>query len=446
MTEAQDIVHRRIALGSLVLCAATLPFSIKLCHACVIIFILSWVFEGDWRRKMSVVNQSILLQLLIAFVGLQIIGLLFAENLTTGWFSAEKKIFLLLLPLALATTSVKLTQRDIKIILFSFVGACFTGTLVCISNAWHESNLVMAGDHSLNAYLSGSHYADLHPRASDKWLSFSYVSLSDGINMHPTYFALFLSFCIIFLLKEFTSFTSGLQKAAALSLLLYFALFIVFLSSRIMIYFLAGLMLFLVFRCSLRKQMASALVVLLVAALFSAFMVVNPVTRYRSLQEISNSTLQIDAGSHYTTAAQIRLSLWWIAFKSLENWNPVTGYGTGDVEKATADTSSRVQITNSINSTDPHNQFLYSLLANGVPALLLLLLLLTIPVYLAWLQNDFLSIGFSIAFTLLCLTESSLELQKGIIFYSLFAGLLCFQLHSFQSFNINFKTRLRVGQ
>jgi O-antigen ligase len=395
---------------------------------------------------MAVVNQSIMLQILTAYVGIQIIGILFAENFTTGWFSAEKKIFLILLPLCLATTSLKLTNRDIKNILFTFVGACLTGSLLCILFAWQESNLVMAGDHALNPYLAGSQYAELHPGASDKWLSFSYVSLSGGINLHPTYFALFLSFCILFLLKELPSFTSRLRKAAAVTLILYFVVFIVFLSSRIMIFFVAGIMVFFVFRFSLHKQLVPALAVFSAAVLLSAVMVLNPVTRYRSLQEVGNSSLQIDPQSHYTTAAQIRLSLWWVALKSLEHWNPLAGYGTGDVEKAMAGTSARFQITNSINSTDPHNQFLYSLLANGVPGLLLLLLSLTLPACLAWLERDLLTVGFFIALTLLCLTESALELQKGIVFYSLFGGLLSFQLHSFQSWNFNLKSLLRVGQ
>ena len=53
MSVNRQIVHKRIALLSLVMCVATLPFSIKLCHLAVIAYIVNWVFEGKWREKIE---------------------------------------------------------------------------------------------------------------------------------------------------------------------------------------------------------------------------------------------------------------------------------------------------------------------------------------------------------------------------------------------------------
>lgn len=443
MRGATEIVRNRIAMGSLMLSVATLPFSVKLCHFFVIVFIVTWFSEGDWRAKLALINESLLLKLLILFITLQVLGLLFAEDLTVGWLSLEKKIFLLTLPVCIATTSMKSTKNDIRLILAIFVASCFAGSIYCIFHSWQETNLVLAGEHSLNPYLSGSQYFTLHPLASDRWLTFSYVSLSSGIDIHPTYFSLFLAFGIIFLLSEYASLTSWFQRTVALAVILYFAVFIIFLSSRIIIFSMVIVLLYVVGMCTYRRKRSHAFLATAVAVLFCSFVVLNPVTRYRSLQEIEDTAFEIDRGSNYTTAAQIRYSLWWIAAKSLRDFNPLIGYGTGDVEKTMAWTSKEEGITNSIGSVDPHNQFLYTLLANGVPALTVLIFILMGPVYLGWSHNDPLLLGASFLFLLLCMTESALELQKGIIFYSLVTGLLFFQ-HSLQISDINFKSQVHA--
>ena len=446
MSESRQIVHKRIALLSLVMCVATLPFSIKLCHLAVIAYIVNWVFEGKWREKLTIINQSLVLQLFVAYFCLLLLGLLFSEHLSTGWFSLEKKLFLFVLPVALGTTSIKFTRREIRNLVFIFVGACFAGTAYCILHSWHEATLVLAGEHKLNPYLSGSEYFNLNPLASDRWLLFSYVSLSGGINLHPTYFSLFLACSIIIVLNEIPSIQSGLKRKAALFLIVYFSVFIIFLSSRIMILSVGMIFLFVMGRCAMQKHRSSALMAMGAALLFCALLLLNPVSRYRSLQEIGTSTFRVDPGSNYTTASQIRFSLWWMAIKSLRDWNPLVGYGTGDTERAMSQTSAEVRITNSISSVDPHNQFLYTLLANGAPALIVLIMILALPVYLAWMQNDFLLLGFLFLFILLCMTESALELQKGIVFYAVFSGVLLFQQNSFQNFHINFKSVIRVGR
>lgn len=443
MRRATEIVRNRIAMGSLMLSVATLPFSVKLCHFFAIVYIVTWFSEGDWRAKLALINESLLLKLLIVFITLQVLGLLFAEDLTVGWLSLEKKIFLLMLPVCLATTSMKSSKNDIRLILAVFVASCFAGSIYCIFHSWQETKLVLAGEHLLNPYLSGSQYFTLHPLASDRWLTFSYVSLSSGINIHPTYFSLFLAFGIIFLLSEYASLTSWFQRTVALAVILYFAIFIIFLSSRIIIFSMVIVLLYVVGRCTYLRKRSHALLATAVAVLFCSFVVVNPVTRYRSLQEIEDTAFEIDRGSNYTTAAQIRYSLWWIAAKSLRDFDPLIGYGTGDVEKTMAWTSKEEGITNSIGSVDPHNQFLYTLLANGVPALTVLIFILMGPVYLGWSHNDPLLFGASFLFLLLCMTESALELQKGIIFYSLVTGLLFFQ-HSLQISDINFKSQARA--
>lgn len=445
MSERKTIAHRTLMLAALTISLTTLPFSLKVCHAGMIVLLASWFFEGHWGDKLRILSRSILLQIILALFFLQVIGVAYSDNTTTGWFSIEKKIFFLLIPVALATTAIKLSEREIKLILYSFVLSCFIGSLLCILHAWDQVNLIMAGKASLNQYLSTSAYHDLHPFNSEKWLIFSYVSLSEGINIHPTYFSLYLGFCIIFLLHQLHRVQSPVTRTGFWILASYFALFIIFLASRIMILSLSVIFILVLVRSLMNKQRSVATALIIISFLFVGLLFINPVSRYRNLQEINLSTFEIGPGNTYKNAAQIRLSLWWLSIRSLKQTNPVWGTGSGDVEKLMEQTSNQYNIANVLGSFDPHNQYLFTLLANGITGFLLLILCLGLPGYFAWAQKDYLLLGLSCLFALLCFTESALELQKGIGFYTLFVSLLAFQYNSFQNITLNSRFMFRAA-
>jgi hypothetical protein len=429
-------------IGALVLSVGALPFSVEICHAGLIFLLAGWALEGQWGLKIAIIRHSFLLQLVMAIFLIQLFGLAFSESIRDGWFSLEKKIFFVLVPVCLATTSIKLSAKEIRWVANVFVSACFIGTLFCLGNAWREADLFLAGSGQVNPYLDGSSYAELNPLQSQTWLFFSYVGLSSGIGIHPTYLSLYLAFCILYLLYNLSSANAPSAQAGSYFLIVYFSLFIVFLSSRIIILGLSFTYLAVLISSIATKRRSVTLAVVLVSLGFSLLIFFNPVSHYRNLQEIDRSTFRIEPDHEYTNAAQIRVSLWWLAVKSLDRWNPFVGSGTGDVKEAMRKTSEHYHITNIIKSLDPHNQYLTTLLGNGAPAAIVLILYLALPLYLSWLHKHYLLLGFSFFFCLLCFTESALELQKGIVFYSLFFPLLGFQLHGYQTTTVNIKAVL----
>jgi O-antigen ligase len=445
VNERKTIACKRIFLIGLLLSVAALPFSVKVCHAGLILLLGGWLFEGDWTRKINIAKSSLVLNLILVLLLIQLAGLTYSEHVGNGWFTMEKKIFFLLIPIAIATTSVNLNERELKFIFYSFVLSCFIGSLICVVHSWNEAGLIKAGASAINPYLETSSYHDLHPFKSDNWLVFSYVSLSDGINLHPTYFSLYLGFCIVFLLRQFPETRSPKVQIPIIILTIYFGVFIIFLASRIIILGLLIVFVFIIIRNLIEKRRAISAGVIMVTLLFSFLLFINPVSRYRSLQEVHLSTFRIEDDTMYTTASQIRVSLWWLAIQSLEKKDVIWGKGTGDVESAVEKTSDEYRITNILGSFDPHNQYLYTLLANGVVGLMTLIVFLATPAYFSWLRKDYLSLGFSFLFGLVCLTETALELQKGIAFYALFFPLLVFQYNSYQTTSFNFRSLLRAG-
>jgi len=430
-------------MGALVASVVTLPFSIKLCHGAIIILIVNWLCEGEWAAKLSTLNQSVLLKLIVLFFILQIFGLAFSDNIARGWSAVEKKIFLFLLPVALATSSVKLARKELDFVFAVFLATCFAGTAICLFKAWNELQLTGASAHAVPDYLSQGEHAV--PAGSAYWLKFSYISLASGIGMHPTYLSLYIAVCVLLVLDRIPSIGNSLVKAIAVALILYLTAFVMLLSSRIVIIGLGVVFAFIFIRSIARKRTFAGLLATGSAVILVLMLFVNPVARHRSL-EINGQTFDIQPGTEYATAAQIRVSLWWIALRSLENTNPLTGKGTGDVAKTMATTAAAFDITNIIRSFDPHNQYLYTCLANGLPALLALLLCLFLPAWWSWMHGDYLSTGFVFLIALVCVTESVFELQKGIVLYSLASGLLFFHKHSFQNIGISLSSFPRTRE
>ena len=136
MIEFKKISQKNIAFISLTVAILALPFSIKVCHIAILFFLFCWICEGEWRAKFEIIKQNILLQLIIGLFVVEAFSLLYVN--TSGLPEIEKKIFLLLLPLALATTNLKLTSRELDTILYLFVGSCFVGSLVCLGNAVYQ--------------------------------------------------------------------------------------------------------------------------------------------------------------------------------------------------------------------------------------------------------------------------------------------------------------------
>mgnify|MGYP003575616239 CR=1 FL=1 len=90
-------------------------------------------------------------------------------------------------------------------------------------------------------------------------------------------------------------------------------------------------------------------------------------------------------------------------------------------------TSEKYGITNILNSYNPHNQYLYILIGNGVVALVVFVLYLLMPLVKAWCNADYLMMAFTFLFGSLCFTETALELQKGIVFFIIVHSILAFQ-------------------
>ena len=408
----------------------TLPFSIQLCNAGLLIVIISWVITGNWNEKWNSIRSNIILIPFAVFFILNLLGLLYTHDASNSWFNLEKKISWIILPVILASSPL-LSKKKIQSIFLLFIGACFAGALVCLFNATYLY-LTNAPANKMFSAL----YDVLNPTSSDKWIFFSYASLSSGISIHPTYFSLYLLFSLLLLYKIFHEDFLRLpsrRRIALIALVIYFSVFIVLLSSRIAMLELVLLSFtgtFLLFEGShWQKRIAACCVT---CFLIASLIYINPVSRYRNFEEPLYLSFP-SQNSHQTLSISIRASLWWLSVQSTKDINLAWGAGPGDVKAVVKNTSKKYAVSNVLETFDPHNQFLQTLLALGLLGLASLILCFLIPSYLAFRGGDFFYMTFVALFVLVGLTESVLEMQKGIVFFAIFNSLLIFQCGGYWS-------------
>jgi O-antigen ligase len=120
----------------------------------------------------------------------------------------------------------------------------------------------------------------------------------------------------------------------------------------------------------------------------------------------------------------IRVELWKDSWELIKQ-NIFFGVGTGDIkdilEKKYAEKKFYYGATKKFN---PHNQFLHTGVTLGLMGVTVLLLMLILPGLQSLKTKNYLFISFSVVVFLNCMTESILEVQKGVLFFCVFSLLL----------------------
>lgn len=425
----QEIIQQ-VRMIALIAAVVLLPYSITFCHFFILLFIVTSLMDGRWENKFSMLLTNPIALLYIAFFVLHLIGILYSADQKNAWYDIEKKAFFFSLPVILVT-SPPIKKEQTHRLFNWFILSCVVGTLICLYYAFYNSSSAEGSFH-INSITSSEFYS---PSFSNSWKFFTYGHLASGININPSYFSLYLVLCLVllFYLNHDSFKNYSLTKKISLVLLwVYVTVFIILLSSRIMTIALLGLNAFAVYTyASDGRTLKKIIFALLTFGILCILIYANPISRYRSEEVIATpKTFELE-GLH-TQSVSIRAALWWQGIKAFQSVNPLLGAGTGDVITVMRDAGNENHLSNVLDTANPHNQFLYTLIGLGGLGLLILLGCLFLPVYFALQQRNYFYLAFAFIFTLLCVTESVLEFQKGIALYALFNSIFVFSYSNLQ--------------
>jgi O-antigen ligase len=394
-----------IAKGNLILIAGILlafimPFGKIFVPPFIVLFVVSVIASpGFGRVSLKGISPKYLL-LPVFFYLYHVIGMIWTKNYEYGLSDLEIKASLIIFPLIiLFSPRHYFGSRFLKSISLATIAGCFISLIISNVSAW---NL----------------YAD-----TGDICSFYYSNAS--IFMHTSYISLYIVFTL-YILYSF-SFKPNLLFwfFYVISLLLVFYLNL--LSSKAGFFTFVLAMLFIAAELIIKRKWKNIILYFLIpSAVFASSIFYFPVSTSRiqtAVQTVQNKSSKEELNATGESTAD-RLLIWDAAL-SLSKKNLLTGSGTGDVKDELINSYNEKGLTYPVQlKLNAHNQFINTLVALGLPALILLIVILLIPFWVSLKNKYWLYAAFIAFFTLNIMVESMLEVQAGIVFFAFWNSVL----------------------
>ncbi|RIJ41457.1 O-antigen ligase family protein [Pontibacter oryzae] len=410
MIKKNSLSRRTLLILAIYAFILTMPFGITLNSFSIILIVAAWIsrFQILQDAKSSFKKPPyILLYLLYA---LYILSVPNSLDTKAALAQLELKSTLLLFPLVISSLRLKDVER--LNFLKAFVGTVTLATLVTLSIMVYKVAL-------LNEFRVTGNSSEID------WIYFSYF-LPKQIDFHPPYFSMYtMMAALVVFYVILASLANGKRFSGYwhwLVLLLYLLGFTVVLSSRTAL--IAGLLIlaaggfaYLAYNKKIWFAIGST------ALLFVISLIVVLSTPYLKMK-LENS---------YGINQRQQL---WMASASVISENPIFGVGSGDTKRElTAKFHQDGYSEAFADQMDPHNQYVQILLALGFTGFSVFMAYLVLMLYTAFKYKNHLLAAFVLLFMSCAITESTLETQKGIIFF-VFLSTLLISTENTESFNL----------
>lgn len=362
-------------------------------------------FHSLWEEK----NILFFISVSLLFSLMPVISLFYTGNQEKSISDAIIQSSVFLTPIAIYSTGY-LNSNTTKKILEAFCVLLVLASLYCLANA--IADYQHSGDSSI----------------------FFYHRLVHPIRHHAVYFSILVFMAIVFCGESIIE-NNTRKKWLYIVAALFFSAMLFLLSSKLVIaFFVIYLFYFLIIFFKKGKVQWKAwlsVVILIVLTTCLALFTKNPVSnRFADLLEGETNTLNKDqySADDYFNGLQFRLLQWKLVPEILnENKAWVAGVSPGDAQaKLNEKYISKKMYAGDPQHNDPgyllyntHNQFLQSLLENGIIGLMIFIFYFFSIIKMTWQDKKPKGMAFVILLLLaFAFTESVLKTQYGIIIFS----------------------------
>lgn len=397
--KSSERMHSLYLVG-LLLSAASLPLSRAGLSMGIGWIFLVWVFSGEYKAKWERLIQFPWAIGWMVFFIWHIVGISYTNDFSGVKAELIVKLPFFILPLVIASNKVA-TKDEIRLIVQTFIAACFVGTLICYGNAF------------IRTFQEGynPHY-------------FTHHAFTRILDMHAIYFAMFLNFSVFGLVWLWQTRTN--QKASLWPYFLlgfYLMSVMTTLSARMQVLSFAFIAIsWLIYWGWTEKKPLSALLIAGgMAVILMGLISLNPINQARFKEA---TDLKSDYTENTWGGRSLRLNMWSFAGEIILD-NPLLGVGTGaSKSQLIAAFEANNFAIGYENQFDVHNQYLETTLTLGIPGGLFLIFLLGTALIYALRNRKGLLLAFLLLLCLSCLTESMLNRQWGASFLCMFGVLL----------------------
>jgi O-antigen ligase len=256
--------------------------------------------------------------------------------------------------------------------------------------------------------------------------TFFYTEFSP--KQHVAYLTMYIILACIFIIQQLQEKQNlnKVSKFASCALLLFFYIIIAMLSSRTAIFsVLITLSIFIFFSLKPKFDIVKSIVFTGINAI--VFVVVfwfitgsqNRFEKPIPTEKIT-TTEQKEIEESSTVQRNVRYTLWSTAFEIFKE-QPLLGVGTGDIKDELLSKYKQQDFQEGITyNLNAHNQFFQTLATLGIPGIISLLLLFSIPIVQAIKKGNITFFAFLTMIIINCLTESVFEKQAGVLFFCFF--------------------------
>lgn len=397
----------------------SLFFSLRAINSISIALLLLTGIFYNWKKlKWPSKKEPIhlfLIGCLLYFV-LQIIGLLFTESYGNSWKDIQLKSGVAIIPLAVYFSGY-VNKHTAKKLLAHYCLLLTVAILYCLF-------------FSIKMYLESSNSSTLF-----------YHQLVAPLKQHAVYFSIYVFVALVFLLENLQIRDIPFYHKTRLLLIILFSVFLFLLSSKIIIVFVLLYFLFFLTGLIKQKSVGKKILLILVAVIAAISSIIlstdNPISnRFRDMLKGNVSVIQQEkfAPGDYFNGIEFRLLQWKLVPVILQQHNSWwTGVGAANAQVLLDQQYiSRNMYTGDhkigqrgYQGYNTHNQWLESLLKNGIPGILVFGLICFAVVKII-LHSRYRSNRFILLLLVVYSgVESVFETQYGIALFTLFVSFVC---------------------
>ena len=399
MLSAEHILkYQNWSLMAISFCIPLLPRLVPVLLVLFAILSISTLIKG--YRRVEVTEVGILL---IGLYALHVLGLFYTENIDRGLFDLEVKLSLLALPISFIGYGYS-DKENYEKILRAFMFGAILAVLYCLAQSAYK------------VFVMDAKY-------------FYFLSKRFSVIVHQSYFAMYLVFAIVILTYlEWPVFRkhSLTRTFLTIATLIFLSIAIILTGSKIgfimWVIILVAITVFLIKELRQKWMPIALLMGLLSVGL--AFIQSTPELKTRILKVIrlTDGQLAQDAtGNIESTAARF------LVYKTVGDVlidQPWYGSGTGDFQDVLDAAYEKRGYTNlKERHLNAHNQFFQSWIGLGIPGVVLMFSIFVVIFQHAFSSNERVYLGFAALVALISLTESMLNVQAGVVFFSFFVML-----------------------
>jgi len=392
-------------LFSMQLVIASLPFIEYVNSWAIIIMTLVWLFVTDYSSLFDSIKERKLGIYFLAYFAWLAVGLLYTSNRESGVQDLVLKLSFLIFPFVLLYNK-RIDQHFLRGVVRVFYYTMFLASVFMLVIAWQKVMMNRSAD--LDQLLG----------------YFTYEKFAQAIHIQPIYLSMYMVAAFFAVIWDFFLDPKiGLTKVGkwvARIWAFHFYMMVILLSSRmelLVLLFISFLALAFYDGIRAKKWLLAIFKMLVLLSFTITLLGLFPVNkaRYEEMVDIEKDYTQNQWGGR-----SIRIHKWLNTLELISE-QAFLGTGSGDMQDELQKVYKRNDFMIAYNYRfNPHNQYLQTWAATGLVGLFLLFGILLVSLLYALKSKNTLYIAFVLLLALSMLTESMLERQKGLVFFSFF--------------------------